>query len=297
MASPYVQRCCCFSGSRKAWSRWASAVIPGRARARLRCLGPAGERAGEDERRRRPGRPPRSEWRHRGFCGSFNWDLPSLQSTVGLPGSRFRRVPAGRLPAARGTAGFRGDCMQKLVECVPNFSEGRDRGILDAIAASIREVEGVRLLDVDPGAATNRTVFTMVGPPEPVMEAAFRAVARAAELIDMSKHQGEHPRMGATDVCPFVPVSGRDHGRVRRHGPPGGRADRPGARDPGLPLRPGGVAARARLPGQHPRRRVRGPGREAEEPGVEARLRPRRLQPADRAPPWSARASSSSPTT
>jgi glutamate formiminotransferase / formiminotetrahydrofolate cyclodeaminase len=98
--------------------------------------------------------------------------------------------------------------MQKLVECVPNFSEGRDRGILDAIATSIREVEGVRLLDVDPGAATNRTVFTMVGPPEPVMEAAFRAVARAAELIDMSKHRGEHPRMGATDVCPFVPVSG-----------------------------------------------------------------------------------------
>jgi glutamate formiminotransferase/formiminotetrahydrofolate cyclodeaminase len=98
--------------------------------------------------------------------------------------------------------------MQKLVECVPNFSEGRDRGILDAIAASIREVDGVRLLDVDPGAATNRTVFTMVGEPGPVMEAAFRAVARAAELIDMSKHKGEHPRMGATDVCPFVPVSG-----------------------------------------------------------------------------------------
>ncbi len=98
--------------------------------------------------------------------------------------------------------------MQKLVECVPNFSEGRDRGILDAIAASIREVEGVRLLDVDPGAATNRTVFTFVGSPEPAMEAAFRAVVRAAELIDMSKHHGEHPRMGATDVCPFVPVSG-----------------------------------------------------------------------------------------
>lgn len=98
--------------------------------------------------------------------------------------------------------------MQKLVECVPNFSEGRDKAILEAIAAEMRGVEGVRLLDVDPGAATNRTVFTMVGSPEGVEEAAFRAIAKAAELIDMSKHHGEHPRMGATDVCPFVPVSG-----------------------------------------------------------------------------------------
>jgi len=98
--------------------------------------------------------------------------------------------------------------MQKLVECVPNFSEGRDRAILDAIAAVIGGVEGVRLLDVDPGAATNRTVFTFVGSPEGVEEAAFRGIARAAELIDMSKHQGAHPRMGGTDVCPFVPVSG-----------------------------------------------------------------------------------------
>ena len=98
--------------------------------------------------------------------------------------------------------------MQKLVECVPNFSEGRDAAVLDAIAAEIRGVEGVRLLDVDPGAATNRTVFTLVGSPAGVGEAAFRAIAKAAELIDMSKHQGEHPRMGATDVCPFVPVSG-----------------------------------------------------------------------------------------
>lgn len=98
--------------------------------------------------------------------------------------------------------------MQKLIECVPNFSEGRDRSVLDAIAAEISGVEGAVLLDVDPGAATHRTVFTFVGGPEAVAEGAFRAIRKAAELIDMSKHKGAHPRMGATDVCPFVPVSG-----------------------------------------------------------------------------------------
>lgn len=94
------------------------------------------------------------------------------------------------------------------MECVPNFSEGRDRGILDAIAAAIKTVKNVSLLDVDPGADTNRTVFTMAGEPEAVVEAAFQAIKKAAELIDMSKHHGEHPRMGATDVCPFIPISG-----------------------------------------------------------------------------------------
>jgi glutamate formiminotransferase/formiminotetrahydrofolate cyclodeaminase len=96
----------------------------------------------------------------------------------------------------------------KIVECVPNFSEGRDRGIIDRITAEISAVEGAVLLDVDPGANTNRTVVTFVGTPDAAVEAAFRAVRKAAELIDMSKHTGEHPRMGATDVCPFVPVSG-----------------------------------------------------------------------------------------
>lgn len=96
----------------------------------------------------------------------------------------------------------------RLVECVPNFSEGRNQKVLDAIAESIRGVEGVELLDVDPGKSTNRTVFTFVGEPEPVMEAAYQAISRAAALIDMSKHKGAHPRMGATDVCPFIPVSG-----------------------------------------------------------------------------------------
>ncbi len=95
----------------------------------------------------------------------------------------------------------------KLVECVPNFSEGRDKKILDQIAAVIKEVKGVKLLDVDPGADTNRTVFTFVGEPEPVIEAAFQAIKKASELIDMSKHKGAHPRMGATDVCPLIPVS------------------------------------------------------------------------------------------
>lgn len=95
-----------------------------------------------------------------------------------------------------------------LVECVPNFSEGRDRAAIDAITAEIEAVEGAMLLDVDPGAATHRTVVTILGPPDPVVEAAFRAIRKAAELIDMSGHSGEHPRMGATDVCPFVPVQG-----------------------------------------------------------------------------------------
>jgi glutamate formiminotransferase/formiminotetrahydrofolate cyclodeaminase len=95
-----------------------------------------------------------------------------------------------------------------LIECVPNFSEGRDRAIIDAITAEISDTEGAVLLDVDPGHATNRTVVTIAGPPDPVVEAAFRAIRKAAELIDMSKHEGEHARMGATDVCPFVPMQG-----------------------------------------------------------------------------------------
>lgn len=95
----------------------------------------------------------------------------------------------------------------KLVECVPNFSEGRDKSVLDAIAQVIKGVKNVTLLDVDPGADTNRTVFTMVGEPQSVVEAAFLAIKKASELIDMSKHKGAHARMGATDVCPFIPVS------------------------------------------------------------------------------------------
>ena len=97
--------------------------------------------------------------------------------------------------------------MQKLIECVPNFSEGRDANIIRQITAAIESVEGVSLLDVDPGASTNRTVVTFVGGPEASVEAAFRGIQKAAELIDMRKHKGAHPRMGATDVCPFVPVS------------------------------------------------------------------------------------------
>lgn len=96
---------------------------------------------------------------------------------------------------------------KKLIECVPNFSEGRDLAVIKQITDVIEAVEGVKLLDVDPGEATNRTVVTFVGEPEPVMEAAFLAVRKASELIDMSKHHGAHPRMGATDVCPLVPVA------------------------------------------------------------------------------------------
>jgi glutamate formiminotransferase/formiminotetrahydrofolate cyclodeaminase len=97
--------------------------------------------------------------------------------------------------------------MQKLIECVPNFSEGRDEKIIRQITDAIKSVEGATLLDVDPGATTNRTVVTLVGSPEAAVEAAFRGIKKAAELIDMRKHKGAHPRMGATDVCPFIPVS------------------------------------------------------------------------------------------
>jgi len=97
---------------------------------------------------------------------------------------------------------------EKLIECVPNFSEGRDKEIIKQITDSIKKVDGIKLLDVDPGYDMNRTVVTFVGPPIKVAEAAFQGIKKAAELIDMSKHQGSHPRMGATDVCPFVPVSG-----------------------------------------------------------------------------------------
>jgi glutamate formiminotransferase / formiminotetrahydrofolate cyclodeaminase len=97
--------------------------------------------------------------------------------------------------------------MQKLIECVPNFSEGRDDNIIRQITDAIKTVDGVSLLDVDPGASTNRTVVTFVGSPDAAVEAAFRAIKKAAELVDMRKHKGAHPRMGATDVCPFIPVS------------------------------------------------------------------------------------------
>ena len=97
---------------------------------------------------------------------------------------------------------------KQLVECVPNFSEGRDLAIINQITAAIQSVEGVRLLNVDPGKATNRTVVTFVGEPLAVVEAAFRAIAKAGELIDMRNHKGEHPRMGATDVCPLIPIAG-----------------------------------------------------------------------------------------
>ena len=97
--------------------------------------------------------------------------------------------------------------MSQIVECVPNFSEGRDPVIIKQITDEILKIEGVKLLDVDPGADTNRTVVTMVGEPAAVVEAAFNAIRKAAELIDMRHHSGAHPRMGATDVCPFIPVS------------------------------------------------------------------------------------------
>src|SRR5450631_3704215 len=98
--------------------------------------------------------------------------------------------------------------MNPIIECVPNFSEGNNPEVIRQITAEIEAVEGARLLNTDPGKATNRTVVTFVGSPEAVIEAAFRAIKKAGELIDMRLHKGEHPRMGATDVCPLIPVAG-----------------------------------------------------------------------------------------
>ena len=126
--------------------------------------------------------------------------------------------------------------MKQLIECVPNFSEGRDMGIIKQITDQIESVEGVRLLDVDPGKATNRTVVTFVGEPDAVLEAAFLAVKKASEIIDMRNHKGEHPRFGATDVCPLVPIRNITMEEVAAPGPQIGRTHRQGARDPGLLL-------------------------------------------------------------
>ena len=97
--------------------------------------------------------------------------------------------------------------MNQIIECVPNFSEGRNQDIINQISEAISNTKGVHLLNVDPGQATNRTVMTFVGDPDSVIAAAFIAIKTASEKIDMSKHSGEHPRFGATDVCPLIPVS------------------------------------------------------------------------------------------
>lgn len=112
---------------------------------------------------------------------------------------------------------IRSKIMKQLVECVPNISEGRDSHKINEIANTVTTLEGVKLLDIDPGKSTNRTVITFVGPPEAVIEAAFRLIKKAAELIDMSKHKGEHPRMGATDVCPLIPISGIEMDEVANY--------------------------------------------------------------------------------
>ena len=98
--------------------------------------------------------------------------------------------------------------MKKILECVPNISEGRNSEIIQKVVNEIKNSEGVTLLDVDPGKATNRTVITFAGEPESVIHAAFKLIKKASELINMQKHSGEHPRMGATDVCPLIPISG-----------------------------------------------------------------------------------------
>src|SRR5881227_1900910 len=136
---------------------------------------------------------------------SFATPMPAIRA---LPNSPRGTTSVSQCSRERGIdRSGKGIPMQKLIECVPNFSEGRDQNIIGQITDAIESVDGVSLLDVDPGASTNRTVVTFVGNPEAAAEAAFRGIKKAAELIDMRKHKGAHPRMGATDVCPFIPVS------------------------------------------------------------------------------------------
>jgi glutamate formiminotransferase/formiminotetrahydrofolate cyclodeaminase len=163
--------------------------------------------------------------------------------------------------------------MQRLIECVPNFSEGRDESVLNAISAAVESVEGVRLLDVDPGKATNRTVVTFVGEPERVIEAAVQAHQGGSELIDMSKHSGEHPRFGAMDVCPLVPVAGVTMEETVAYAHQlAGAPRRPRL---GLTIYCYENAAKEpkrQQPRDRARRRIRGSGRQARGPGLEARL-------------------------
>jgi glutamate formiminotransferase/formiminotetrahydrofolate cyclodeaminase len=131
---------------------------------------------------------------------------------MGLPGLGERATTSVRIVGVSGiiksfsVTVLRSVEMAKLVECVPNFSEGRDKSVIDAIARAVEGVSGVTLLDVDPGADTNRTVFTFVGRPEVIVDAAYAAIAKGVELIDMSQHRGAHARQGACDVCPFIPI-------------------------------------------------------------------------------------------
>ena len=147
--------------------------------------------------------------------------------------------------------------MQKLIECVPNFSEGRDQNVIRQITAAIESTDGVSLLDVDPGASTNRTVVTFVGTPEAAVEAAFRGIQKAAELIDMRKHTGAHPRMGATDVCPFIPVSNVSWEEAIACANNIRKARWRRTEDSGLSLRKGGEGFVAFQSFDHSRRRIR----------------------------------------
>ena len=138
---------------------------------------------------------------------------------------------------------------KRIIECVPNFSEGRNKAVIQQITSAIEAVDGVKLLDVDPGEATNRTVVTFVGEPEAVLEAAFQGVKKAAEVIDMRNHKGAHPRMGATDVCPLIPIAGITLEECRA-GPSVGQAHRRRVACADLLLRGGCLYAGAPQPGR-----------------------------------------------
>ncbi len=148
--------------------------------------------------------------------------------------------------------------MRKLVECVPNFSEGRDRAVIEAIADAVRGTEGCTLLDVDPDASTNRTVYTFVGEPEAVVAGALAAARVARERIDMRRHSGEHPRIGALDVCPFVPVRSATMEDCVGCAEAFGERARGGAGDARVSLRPRGPGRSPADPAADPRGRVRG---------------------------------------
>ena len=182
--------------------------------------------------------------------------------------------------------------MARLVECVPNFSEGRNRAVIDAIADAIKGVADVKLLDVDPGADTNRTVYTFVGTPEAVADAALKAAHKAYELIDMAKHSRGPPPHGRHGRLSHRPNLGSDDGRVRGDVARDRPADRGRAEPAGLLLRVRRHLRDAAQPGQHPRRRVRGARAEAAGSGLGARRGAGAVRSRSSARRWSARASS-----
>ena len=193
--------------------------------------------------------------------------MPAIRARSNSPKQHDIKIP---MEPRRGTESCQ---KQNSSNACPIFPKGRDLEVIRQITAAIESVEGVSLLDVDPGASTNRTVVTFVGDPEAAVEAAFRGIQKAAELIDMRKQKGAHPRMGATDVCPFIPVSNVSWEEAIACAKKLGQTRRRGAEDSGLSLREGGERSGALESLDHSRGRIRRIFREDQTAGMETGFR------------------------